>query len=200
MSVPLRTKWLWLRALLQSLKLLILPVSSKEFLDIQATVECGFTLKRVPWHDKKMQSHIFLCICYGRFWIHLPIVVYHPVCVDQKTHLTFVFQNPHSFCWFVVSMCDIFHFQIFVKLFFVWQWRFIESLLTIHVHIILGITIHDNILFPSDEIHDNYVEINGNLQWKVNIYNALAAKVHAWFILMTVILDSSYLFYRFIFP
>ena len=24
------------------------PVSSKEFLDIQATKECGFTLKRVP--------------------------------------------------------------------------------------------------------------------------------------------------------
>ena len=25
----------------------IAPVSSKEFLDIQATIECGFTLKRV---------------------------------------------------------------------------------------------------------------------------------------------------------
>ena len=24
-----------------------MPVSSKEFLDIQATIECGFTLKRV---------------------------------------------------------------------------------------------------------------------------------------------------------
>ena len=24
------------------------PASSKEFLDIQATIECGFTLKRVP--------------------------------------------------------------------------------------------------------------------------------------------------------
>ena len=38
LRVRLRTKWLWVRIPLQS---------SKEFLDIQATIECGFTLKGV---------------------------------------------------------------------------------------------------------------------------------------------------------
>ena len=32
-----------------SVRFRVTPVSSKEFLDIQATIECGFTLKRV--HD-----------------------------------------------------------------------------------------------------------------------------------------------------
>ena len=43
----LQSKWLWVRVPLQSLKLQISPVSSKEFLDIQATIECGFALKHV---------------------------------------------------------------------------------------------------------------------------------------------------------
>ena len=48
LSVRLKTKELWVRVPLQSLKLQIpSPVSSKEFLDIQATIECWFTLKRV---------------------------------------------------------------------------------------------------------------------------------------------------------
>ena len=41
LSVRLRTKRMWVRVPLQS------PVSSKAFLDIQAIIECGFTLKRV---------------------------------------------------------------------------------------------------------------------------------------------------------
>ena len=32
------------------------PVSSKKLLDIQATIECGFTLKTRTWHDKNIQS------------------------------------------------------------------------------------------------------------------------------------------------
>ena len=44
MTVCLQTKWLWVRIPLHSD---IAPVSSKEFLDIQATIECRFTLKRV---------------------------------------------------------------------------------------------------------------------------------------------------------
>ena len=32
------------------------PASSKEFLDIQATVECGFTLKIRTSHDKNIQT------------------------------------------------------------------------------------------------------------------------------------------------
>ena len=41
-------KWLWVRVQLQSLKFQnFAPASSKEFLEIQATVECGLTLKRV---------------------------------------------------------------------------------------------------------------------------------------------------------
>ena len=34
----------------------IVPVSSKEFLDIQATIECRFTLKCM-WHDNNTQSN-----------------------------------------------------------------------------------------------------------------------------------------------
>ena len=49
LSVRLRTKWLCIRVLLQSLKLqiYIAPFSCKVFLDIQATTECRFTLKRL---------------------------------------------------------------------------------------------------------------------------------------------------------
>ena len=48
LSVHLGTKWLWVWVPLQSLKTLdFAPVSSKEFLDIQATIECRFTLKCV---------------------------------------------------------------------------------------------------------------------------------------------------------
>ena len=37
------------------------PVSSKEFLDIQATIECGFTLKRVR-DMTKTYSYRIVCI------------------------------------------------------------------------------------------------------------------------------------------
>ena len=37
------------------------PPSSKEFLDIQATIECGFTLKRVRGITRTY-SHSFVCI------------------------------------------------------------------------------------------------------------------------------------------
>ena len=44
----LKPLWLWVRIQLQSLKTSdFVPASSKEFLDIQATIECGFTLKRL---------------------------------------------------------------------------------------------------------------------------------------------------------
>ena len=33
------------------------PASSKEFLDNQATRECGFTLKMRTWHDQNIQSN-----------------------------------------------------------------------------------------------------------------------------------------------
>ena len=55
LSVRLQTKWFWVRVQLQSLKLQIsrlqedFALESKEFHDIQATIESGFTLKRV--HD-----------------------------------------------------------------------------------------------------------------------------------------------------
>ena len=45
MSVCLQTKWLWVWIPLLPIKLQILPVSSKAFLRIQATIECRFTLK-----------------------------------------------------------------------------------------------------------------------------------------------------------
>lgn len=36
-----------------------------------------------------------------------------------------------------------------------------------------------NILFPPGEIHNAYVEIDGDLQLNVNIYNPLVEKTHA---------------------
>ena len=54
LSVCLPTKWLWVPAPLQLLAD-ITPVSSKEFLGIQASVECGFTLVHT-WHDMNIQS------------------------------------------------------------------------------------------------------------------------------------------------
>ena len=47
LSVHSQTKWLWASVLLQSLEFLILRVSSKDFLNIQTTIECRSTLKCV---------------------------------------------------------------------------------------------------------------------------------------------------------
>ena len=48
LSVHLQTKWLGVRVPLQSLKLQILRLFlSKKSLDIQGTIDCGFTLKHV---------------------------------------------------------------------------------------------------------------------------------------------------------
>ena len=48
LSVRLRTKWFWVRIQLKSLNLQISwPALSKEFLDIETNIHCGFTLKRV---------------------------------------------------------------------------------------------------------------------------------------------------------
>ena len=45
LNVRLRTKWFWVRLLLQTSD--FAPASSKEFLDIQAAIECGFTRQGV---------------------------------------------------------------------------------------------------------------------------------------------------------
>ena len=69
LSVPLRTKWLWGRIPLQSsnpvtvlLTSDIAPVSSKEFLDTQGTIDCRFTLKgicdMIRTHRPKIHSSI----------------------------------------------------------------------------------------------------------------------------------------------
>ena len=39
------------------------PASSKEFLDIQATIECGFTLKRV--RDMIITYNLSCCFCFS---------------------------------------------------------------------------------------------------------------------------------------
>ena len=56
LSVRLWTNWFWIPVLLQSLEwtLDMAPVSSKEFLDIKATIECGFTLK---WVSDKIKTY-----------------------------------------------------------------------------------------------------------------------------------------------
>ena len=46
LSGCLQTRWLWVQVLLQSLKTSdFIPASNKEFLHIQATIECGLTLR-----------------------------------------------------------------------------------------------------------------------------------------------------------
>ena len=66
LSVRLRTKWMWFQIPLQSSNTSdIEPVSSKAFLDIQATIECGLTLKRVR---DMMRTYIqYLIHCYTHF-------------------------------------------------------------------------------------------------------------------------------------
>ena len=54
-SVRLRTKWLWVRVQLQSIKLQISRVSSKEYLDIQETIVWIYSETR-SWHDNNIQS------------------------------------------------------------------------------------------------------------------------------------------------
>ena len=59
LSVHLRTKWLWIRIALPSLKLqlwrLLWARSSSTF---KQTIECGFTMKTDMWHDNNIQSVI----------------------------------------------------------------------------------------------------------------------------------------------
>ena len=51
------------------------PASSKEFLDIQATIECGFTLSRVRGMTRTCSTTKFVCYI-GKFIIfHLPIIL-----------------------------------------------------------------------------------------------------------------------------
>ena len=47
------------------------PASSKEFLDIQATIECEFTLKTRTWHDKK---HTVKCHRTDKYSQHSSII------------------------------------------------------------------------------------------------------------------------------
>ena len=39
-----------------------MPASSKEFLDIQATIECGFTLKRVCDMTRTYSHHCYILV------------------------------------------------------------------------------------------------------------------------------------------
>ena len=67
LSVHLRTKWLWVQFPLLPLKTSdIAPVSSEEYLDIQANVESRFTLKRV--HD--------MIITYSQYLLSLKVYIH----------------------------------------------------------------------------------------------------------------------------
>ena len=69
LNVRLRTKWLWVRVPMQSLNLQIWRLLRARSLDIQTTIECGFTLKRVRDMIKTYKqrdisisaSHMVLC-------------------------------------------------------------------------------------------------------------------------------------------
>ena len=71
---------MWVRALLQSLKNSdITPVPSKEFLDIQATIEYGFTVKRVRDMTRTYSLawvliHM-LCLSFCSFTCNIPCTV-----------------------------------------------------------------------------------------------------------------------------
>ena len=61
MSVCLQTKWLWLRVQLQLLKLQISRLfGARSILDIQATIEWRFTLKRVCDMIKTYSQSVFI--------------------------------------------------------------------------------------------------------------------------------------------
>ena len=68
----LLNKWFWVWFHLQSVTWIsdFDPASSKEFPDIQATIECGFTLKRLRYM-KRIYSIMFLknlCFYFLIFW------------------------------------------------------------------------------------------------------------------------------------
>ena len=72
LNVPLRTKWLWVRIPLLSLKLQILClIRARSSLTFRQTIECRFTLKLV--HDMIIYTLncTVLSIYFERFQIHL---------------------------------------------------------------------------------------------------------------------------------
>ena len=66
LSVRLRTKWLWVRTCCSHLNLDIAPALSKEFRDIQATIEYRFTQKHTHTH-----THT-----YSYLYIYIYIYIY----------------------------------------------------------------------------------------------------------------------------
>ena len=100
---------------------------------------------------------------------------------------------PYSFCMFFVKICNVFHFQITIKLFLFWQWTFIVSLPTINVIIWLNtfmqhqtkfvnvsvtesvcVFIHlRGVLWPDYQV-DMISEPNINLKLKVTVFCMLS--------------------------
>ena len=62
LNVRLRTKCLWVRIPLMSLKLELVPTSSKEFLDIQANYRVWIHSGTRMWHDNDMHLKIFFLL------------------------------------------------------------------------------------------------------------------------------------------
>ena len=81
LSVRLRTKWFWVRIQLQSLKLQIsCLLRARSFLDIQATIECGFTLK----HIRDMTRTYSYKLDFLQFYVY---VFYNYICLDCSVDL-----------------------------------------------------------------------------------------------------------------
>ena len=69
----------WFESCYSHLYLNIVPISSKEFLDIEANIECGFSLKRVPdmmrgysqmyRTDKYSQLSSIICSVWQNGWV-----------------------------------------------------------------------------------------------------------------------------------
>ena len=58
---------------------------SKAFIDIQATIECGFTLKTCTWHDKNIQS-IYHLLIYLLIYLFIPSLFIYVFLKCRYTH------------------------------------------------------------------------------------------------------------------
>ena len=75
----------------------MVSVSSKEFLDIQASVVCRFTLKVV--HDMLMTYSLFFCIRISSYFIFWLVEICTQSSFRIKEMLACPPANPYSFLW-----------------------------------------------------------------------------------------------------
>ena len=119
--------------------------------------------------SKQDQVPISWYTCFGSSRIYLPIVVYCSAHTDHETCLEFFFKIlSNSSEMFLVSIRAVFHCQVAVKLFFLWQWYLFESMSAIHVLVSINnsFSLRQN-LYPSQNL---YVFLNRFSKFSSNSY------------------------------